>query len=225
MSRAAGLARRDVIALAVLVVLLAVLAYSLLPEVYTAREQARRMRCGNNLNQVAKGLATYLNEFGESRWYPWPLGRGTRPDDFNGAEWLAALYWTDVVPDPSIYLCPSTDDTNHDGHDLGTHKAVPGRFDWDTVSYAGLHYRSFTDADGNPQAYGSGGPSVMTGDLPAALPMACDDTQGPPHHPGGPNILLFDGHLFSDSHVDLSTQAELELEGLGEGRLPWPLRN
>jgi len=73
-------------------------------------EEARSIHCRSNLNQLAKGMATYLNELGNDTWYPFPVGRGLQADDFNGAEWLASLYCTNVVPDPGVFLCPSSSD-------------------------------------------------------------------------------------------------------------------
>ncbi|MFW6163400.1 MAG: prepilin-type N-terminal cleavage/methylation domain-containing protein, partial [Planctomycetota bacterium] len=95
----------------------AVIALALLialPILIQRRRKIRQMRCANNLTSLAKGMATYLNPH-NGRFYPCPLGRGHRPDDYNGAEWLASLYWTGVIPDPGVFLCPSTSDTNADG--------------------------------------------------------------------------------------------------------------
>ena len=213
MKRSDGLSSREVVVCVAAMFATILLVSSLLPALVRAREEARRIRCRNNLNQMARGMATYLNEFGHNRWYPWPLGRGTHPGDFNGAEWLASLYWTGVVPDPGVFICPSTPDTNRAGHDLGTHHATLGRFDSDTVSYAGLHSRSFTDTDGTPKA--------AADDFPPNEPMACDDTQGPPHHPsqGGLSVLFF------DSHVEFKTPTEPTHRACRQGTLPPRLRN
>ena len=73
MSRRAGLARRDVVMLVVVVLLAAAAGAVMLRAIVRAREEARRVRCRNNLNRMAKGMATYLNEHGSNRFYPWPL--------------------------------------------------------------------------------------------------------------------------------------------------------
>jgi len=179
-----------------------------------------RMRCRSDLNQLSKGMATYLNEFGNNAWYPFPLGLGRNPGDFNGAEWLASLYWTGVVPDPGVFLCPSSLDTNRNGLDLGSHRAA-ATFSSGTVSYAAMHYRSLTNASGSLV------PGAIKDNLPsdAKEPMACDDTQGAIHHGtknnGGMNVLFF------DSHVEFRTNAQIDLEfGVGQqGGLLWRLRN
>jgi len=211
------------IELLVVIAIIAILAGMLLPALARAREEARRIRCRNNLNQLAKGFATYLNEHGDNRFYPCPLGRGTTATTYNGAEWLASLYWSGVVPDPGVFICPSSPDTNEAGADMGTHKAVTS-FGSQTVSYAGMHYDSLTDTDG---AAISG---AIRDDFPPNMPMGSDDTQGSINHGeednGGMAILFF------DSHVEFKTNTELDLnEGVGAtssgDRKPllWQLKN
>ncbi len=207
------------IELLVVIAIIAILAGMLLPALARAREEARRIRCKNNLNQLAKGFATYLNEHGDNRFYPCPLGRGIDPDDYNGAEWLASLYWSGVIPEPGVYICPSSPDENHRGQDMGTHHAVAGTFASQTVSYAGMHYRSMTDSGGNPLA------SVIRDDFPPNVPLGCDDTQGVINHGPANN-----GHMsvvFFDSHVAGWSSTDVDVErGVGQkpGRL-WRLSN
>ena len=226
---------------------LALLAAMLLPALSRAREEARRIRCRNNLNQLAKGFATYLNEFGDNRFYPCPLGQGVEPDDYNGAEWLASLYWSSTTPDPGVFLCPSTKDGNADGADIGAYRA-PAAFGPQTISYAGMHYYS-----GSPPGYGQrpagvrvlkirdswGGtefpvatdasgnilPGALRDDFPPNMPMASDDTHGTINHGtrnrGGMAVMFF------DSHVEFKTNTELDLEkSVGQdGGLLTQLRN
>jgi len=194
----------------------------LLPALARGREEARRIRCRNKLNQLAKGMATYLVEHGDNRVYPCPLGRGRRPKDYNGAEWLASLYWAGTVPDPGIFLCPSSGDTNHKGKDIGKTK-IAKAFGSQTVSYAGMHYYSTTDAKGKHM------PAAIRDDFPPSMPMASDDTQGTINHGerdnGGMCVLFFSGH------VDFKTNADVDLvKGVGDrGTKPknllWMLRN
>jgi prepilin-type N-terminal cleavage/methylation domain-containing protein len=181
-----------------------------------AREEARRIRCRNNLNQMAKGMATYLNEHGDNRFYPCPLGRTVNPKNYNGAEWLASMYWTGVLPDPGVFLCPSTRDTNNDGRDLGTERAVAKRFGTQTVSYAAMHYKSMTDQKG-AFIY-----RAIRDDFPPNMPMGSDDTQGTINHGkatnGGMAVLYF------DSHVEFKTHTEIDLvRGVGQQGDPRPL--
>jgi hypothetical protein len=46
----------------------------LLPALARLREERRRIRSLNNLNQIAKALAVYLNQYGSERHYPPHLG-------------------------------------------------------------------------------------------------------------------------------------------------------
>ena len=206
------------IELLVVIAIIAILAGMLLPALARAREEARRIRCRNNLNQLAKGFATYLNEHGDNRFYPCPLGRGTGAE-YNGAEWLASLYWTGVIPDPGVYVCPSSPDTNDAGIDMGTREA-PATFGSQTVSYAGIHWKSVETSTGG----------AVRDDFPPNEAMGSDDTQGGINHGeldnGGMAILFF------DSHVEFKTNTELHLtQGVGDGffadqtKLLWRLQN
>ena len=184
----------------------------------TARVYRGRIRCRNDLNQLAKGVYTYLNEHGDNRWLPCPLGRGARPDDYSGAEWLASLYWTGIVPDPYVFVCPGTEDENDEGRDIGTHR-IAATFGSQTVSYAAMHYRSLTDASGQTM------PGAIRDEFPPNLPMACDDTEGTINHGdatyGAMNVLFF------DTHVEFKVSPDIDIErGVGKkGGLLWQLRN
>ena len=164
------------------------------------------------------GMATYLTEFGDNRAYLCPLGLGRNPGTYNGAEWLASLYWAGTVPDPWVFLCPSSGDDKHEGRDIGTSRASPA-FGSQTVSYAAMHYRSMTDNVGSQVA------GAIFDDFAPSLPMASDDTQGTINHgaadTGGMCILFF------DSHVDRRSSAEIDIEhAVGQkGGLLWQLRN
>jgi len=205
-----GLTLAEVLIVALVVALLAAF---LVPALARRREEARRIRCRNQLNCLAKAMATYLNEYGGNRWYPCPLGLGAKPDTYNGAEWLASVHWAGTHPSPHCFICPSSGDTNHDGRDLGAHRAAP-TFGPQTVSYAAMHYYSLTDDTGNPI------PGAVSDSFPPNEPMACDDTEGPinhgrPHN-GGMAVLFF------DSHVEFWTHSRVDLErsvGMKDGPL------
>ena len=224
--RGRGLTLAEVVVTIVIVGLLAVLVA--LAARCGRREYPIRMRCRNNLNQLAKGMATYLNESGGGRWYPFPFDRSRVPHDYSGAEWLASLYWVGVMPDPGVYVCPNSRDSNADGRDLGTRLGGAPTFGSRTVSYAAMHYYSLTDTDGLPT------PGAIADDFPPNLPMASDDTQGAINHgkrnSGGMAVLFF------DSHVEFRTNAELDLETsvgdrsggphhYAEKSILWQLRN
>ncbi|NQT86105.1 DUF1559 domain-containing protein, partial [bacterium] len=176
--------RRETVVLVWVLCLVAILAFGMLSATLApAREDARRIRCRNNLNQLAKGMATYLNEHGDNRSFPVLAG------DYGGGEWLASLYWTGVIPDPGVFICPSTPDTNNDGRDLGSSRGA-SRIGAGTVSYAGLGSDSFPDGGQEPE--------TSRDDFPPNKPMGCSDSEGTPNHPDGKYPLLF-----FDSHVEV----------------------
>ena len=209
------------IVIAAIIVLLVLFA----PHGGRSREEARRIRCRNILSQLSRGMATYLTELGDGRFYPCPLERGETVGTYNGAEWLAALYWTRVVPDPGMFLCPASPDTNSNGKDIGCKRAndAGGRFSSQTVSYAGMWWKSVATVNGG----------AIPARFPENEPMACDDTQGGINHGeatnGGMCILFF------DSHVEFKTNTELDITSrtgsIGKGfpnppkTLLWRLRN
>lgn len=185
-----------------------------------------RIRCRNNLHQLSKGMATYLNEFGDNRFYPWPAGRpgcGTEATPaFGGTEWLVSLHWTQVIPDPGIYLCPSSPDTNDGGTLLGSVGTPGGKpLAPDAVSYAGMWSRSvgiYLTTKESKSATHAASSLAIRDDFPPNEPMASDDTQAPLNHGerdnGGMNILFF------DSHVEYWTHTGVDLEaGVGAGDL------
>jgi len=210
----------------VLVGVLLVLAVVLLPLLVTARARpgpgARHTRCRNNLNQLAKGMATYLAEFG-GNWvfYPWPAGRpgcgAVAKPDFGGAEWLAMLYWTKIIPDPSVYLCPSSLDDNEQGKKLGIYGCPDGkRLAPDAVSYAAFGHTSVAVYEREKQGKNPVSNSAIRDEFPPDRPMACDDTQAPINHGDRSGMAV----LFFDSHVEYWTHDKVDLEhGVGQGDL------
>jgi len=193
----------SLVELIIVVLVLGALAGLLLPVLARRREEARRIRCRNNLNHLAQGMATYLREWnGDGRFFSCPLGRTRNPNTYNGAEWLASLYWVGVMPDPGVFLCPSTTDTNRDGLDLGTYLQA-ATFGSQTVSYAGMHYNSHSDD-----------PGAIIDCYPPNKPMGSDDTQGDINHDGGMAILFF------DSHVEFWTRDRIDIEHAVGDRSP-----
>lgn len=195
-------------------------------------EHRRVLACTSRLHELGKGLLRYTMQ--HDGWCPFPLGRGTRRDGYNGAEWLATLYWTRFVDDADAFLCPGSGDTNHAGSDLCPDRASPDRFGPQTVSYAGIHYWSLRDTDGAAQP---GALHVDAIENTVYAPAACDDTQGSVNHGKEPSrgftVLFFDGRVWflkerSTSRPEwLTSKAELDLErevGLKDGPF-WQLRN
>ena len=195
-----------------------------------AREAARRIRCRNNLNMLAKGMATYLNEFGDNRFYPWPSGRagcgGEREKaDFGGAEWLASLRWTGIIRSdhPEVFLCPSSGDENKKGEELGADgcpqgKDAPkdGKLGPRAVSYAAFGADSvFVYVKEKMKREVKDRKNAIRDDFPPNEPMASDDTEEPINH--GEEDAKGMSVLFFDSHVEFWTAAKVDLEsGVGE---------
>ena len=214
-------------------VLLVLLVLGLiLPTRTRGREERLGMRCRNNLNQLAKGMALYLYEYGDSRFYPWPSGReGCGGDgeaaDFGGAEWLATLYWTHIVSRPSVFLCSSSVDANEDGADLGdggcsgsSFRAGPdGKLRPEAVSYAGYGADSVSTWQREKLKEEPSGRCVaLRADAPPDEPMASDDTEGTINHGEVNNGMM--GILFLDSHIEYWTHTQVDLEhGVGKGEL------
>jgi len=225
----ASLARVSVWHVLVVLAVPLVLAGMLVPALSRARESCNHgpaYRCRMNLSMLGKGMATYLNEFGDNRFYPWPAGRpgcGTADTpSFGGAEWLATLYWTRVIPDPSIFVCPSSPDDNDAGAKLGLDGCPGGkRLAPGAVSYAGMWNRGvgifLTSKLGKGAGYANSSLPIKD-DFPPNEPMACDDTDEPINHGeannGGMHVLFF------DSHVEFWTHTRVDLEaGVGQGDL------
>ena len=130
------------------------------------------------------------------------------------------LYWTKVLPDPGIFICPSSPDTNRNGVDLGLHgnptdaDLAPG-----AVSYAGMAATSVrvyeTVKLGRTDVTSK---SAIRDDFPPNEPMASDDTQRPINHGeeqnGGMAVLFFDSHVEFWTHTKVSL-----LYGVGQGDL------
>ena len=220
--------KRRGITMAELLIGVGVLALAILLLCYAVhyqRGEARRIRCQGNLNQLAKGIWPYLKNYGDSRFYPWPVGRpgcGTAANPrFGGAEWLAALYWTKILPDPGCFICPASLDSNEDGRELGA-DGCPGNqpLPPSAVSYAGMGDRSVGIYMASKMGRARYATSRITvpDDFPPGVPMACDDTEEPINHGragnGGMNVLFF------DSHVEWWTHERVDLErGVGTGEL------
>ena len=71
--------------------LVPVAAAGMVAGILAAQREARAVRDRNNLNQLAKGLATYLNEFGDNRRFPSGLGE---------------LFDKGVIPDKGVFVSP-----------------------------------------------------------------------------------------------------------------------
>ncbi|WP_372365723.1 type II secretion system protein [Candidatus Uabimicrobium sp. HlEnr_7] len=88
-----------------IIIMLSVLVAMLLPALNQVSEKTdARGRCKPNLSQIGKGLAVYLLDLGKQVYYPQRNGQG----------FIAELYRERILLEPTVYLCPSTADTNRE---------------------------------------------------------------------------------------------------------------
>ena len=179
MKRTQGYTLTDL--LVVIGVVLIVAGGLLLPIQAASQERSRALECRNNLKQLAVAMAMYVDTYGGHKFYPY------LKDQENGAEFLAMAYWSTIVSEPSVFICPDSQDYNTKGRDLGTQTSHPKGRVWErTVSYASRVR----------------GERALTDTFPGSTSLACDDTEGQPHHANGINVVFFDTH--ADFYEDLN---------------------
>ncbi|MCU0722280.1 MAG: prepilin-type N-terminal cleavage/methylation domain-containing protein [Planctomycetes bacterium] len=116
------------IELLVVMAIIATLAALVLPMIFSAQETGKRTACGRNLNQMSLALVEYKARKGQGRSFP----------QHDGKKFVAALYRQGVLTDARVLICPSTDDENHKGEDLGGMDSDPrAEVPPGTLSYAG----------------------------------------------------------------------------------------
>ena len=202
----------------------------------TSRELAHTLSCKGNLKQLGIALVQYIDERGDHRYYPYPAGRPGVPNDYSGKEFLAMIWWTDLVSEAGIFLCPSSTDDNRSGADLGVRDgqylatdrggigqistATPAEVPkprWAKYDPKNNHYISYA-SKGWKVSYtpGTGKREALTDQFPSDTVIASDDTVGQPNHRRGFCVL------FADSHVDFLSDAKYIVteENGAVGRVP-----
>ena len=175
----------SLIEMMVAIAVIGILAGVLLPVLSRAREHARQMQCKNHLRQLATGMIQYVDQYGKGKYYSWP---GRNRARFFGRHWIASLYWTDLVLNHEVYLCPSTVDDNDEGGRL--------RRRW-RRRFVGEHDCSYMGRVGNGKGV------IIDSRVDGSTLMMSDDTNDPDNHDDGFNMVFFDGHVeFADRIVD-----------------------
>jgi prepilin-type processing-associated H-X9-DG protein len=125
----------------------------------------------------------YLLKYGDNSYYAIPVDPSSA--EFRGDCWVATLYWTGIVQEPKVFLCPATDD----GDTLpATQPATlnAAAVDAGACSYTGLR--------------GGGGTGhqktlYFTETTCSSSAMSSDDNEGSENHSDGMNVVYFDTHV------------------------------
>ena len=170
-----------------IVVICVLLAFLFLPRLLLdggrGHPPAYKVRCQSNLSQIAKAMNMYLLKYGDNSMYAIPA------ESFRGDCWLATLYWTGIIREPRVFVCPATYDSGRipgrPPRDLASGRTIAA----DAVSYAGLccglkgkHAHRNTD-------------SFTESAISSACVLACDDNEGTRNHSDGMNVVYFDSHV------------------------------
>ena len=220
---------RRVIATVVITFMVVSCLGMIIPALYTAREVTSCPTCSARLKQLGIALVQYIDERGGGRYYPYPAGRPGVPNDYSGKQFLAMIWWADLVSEPTLFLCPSSTDDNNKGYDLGVRDGQYRQTDVGGVNQRGSAPANVPEPKWGPHSIsyaskgwkvsyipGSGKPEALIDKLPPDTVIASDDTVDPPNHRRGFCAV------FADGHVDFLTDPKLIVteENGAVGRVP-----
>ena len=189
------------------VLLLLLLLGMVLPALFTAREMTNCRSCKSTLKELGIAIVVYIENAG-GRYYPCPKGRPGVPDDYSGKHFLAMVWWTGVLSEPSLLLCPNSTGDNNRGYDLGVRDGQYLATDRGGVNQRGSAPANVPEPNWGPHSItyaskgwkvsympGSGKPEALIEELPSDTVIACDDTVDPPNHRNGFFVLYADSHV------------------------------
>jgi len=181
----------------------AVLVAVVLSSIIIASARRPNRSCRNNLRQLGTGMIQYIDQFGKGRYYSWP---GPQKASFNGAQWIASMYWVSLLNEPDLYLCRNAVDDNENGGRLGRRFTALRPED---VSFAGRN----------------GMLGAIVDKMPSNTLMISDDTEGEPNHRGGVTLMYFDAHTEWSGQVSPLARGEKGKATIGRDRPVDMLRN
>jgi prepilin-type processing-associated H-X9-DG protein len=184
--KGAGMATAGIVISAFMVLILPIMAGMLLPALARARSRAREVRCSSNLKQLGTAMNIYLTKFGADSCFAEPA------DAFRGDEFVATLFWTDIVQEAMLFACPATSDTGPvnaagDPVPMPTAWNRAGNLTDEQCSYAG-RCKGVTGR----YAYRNTSHVFSESLMSSASAMACDKAD---NHDDGVNVVYFDSHV------------------------------